>query len=387
MLVLVAVTLIILLVAAAFSVDVAFMQLARQELHVATDAAAKAAVTKLSQGGSQGQAKQAAVDCAAANSVGGKALSIDSTNVDLGRVTYSQTGYWTFTKDATPLSAARVTVNMVDGTTAGPVNLFFGRILGTSKFNPLMTSTAAFVRNKVCFCFDRSRSMTFDLSGVDERWPSGTGWPNGVPSSLTTTKKQLYPPCNGSRWASLSSAANLFLDVLGTSSVQTPVALVTWADSASYSSYYQGTTYKTSSISFNAVDTDSTFVTDYATVRTAITNRGGKTMLGGTNMASGLQRAINLFASTEDGTPWNKIIILFSDGQWNAGTDPIATARTAAGQNIVVHTVGLLSGGDNGTMRNIATTTGGLYFYAPNGASLQSAFEQLARTLPVILTQ
>ena len=51
MLVLVAVSLVLLLVAAAFSVDVAYMHLVREELHIATDAAAKAAVTGLSQGG------------------------------------------------------------------------------------------------------------------------------------------------------------------------------------------------------------------------------------------------------------------------------------------------------------------------------------------------
>ena len=48
-----------------------------------------------------------------------------------------------------------------------------------------MTSTAAFVRNKVCLCFDRSRSMTFDTTGNDESWPtSASGYPYGVPSSV-----------------------------------------------------------------------------------------------------------------------------------------------------------------------------------------------------------
>ena len=51
MLVLVAVGLVILFAAAAFSVDLAYMFLVREQLHAATDAAAKAAVVVLAQGG------------------------------------------------------------------------------------------------------------------------------------------------------------------------------------------------------------------------------------------------------------------------------------------------------------------------------------------------
>jgi Flp pilus assembly protein TadG len=384
----VAVTLIILLAAAAFSVDVAYMQLARQDLHIATDAAAKAGVSALSTGGTRQAAIDAAVTYAAANTVGGKALAIDGNNVEVGKVTYSATGYWAFTPNATPLSAVRINVHMADGTTPGAVKLFLAPLIGTSKFYPTMTSTAAFVRNKVCLCFDRSRSMTFDLSGQDERWPSGSGWPNGVPSGLTTTKKQLYPPCQASRWYWLNSAANVYLDALLTQTVQTQVALVTWSNSASSSESYEGATYYSRrSVSFSTATTDSTFVTDYTPIRTALTARGSKTMLGGTEMSTGLQRAIDLFASTDDGLPYNKIIILFSDGLWNSGIDPVTTAQAAANAGIIVHTVGLLSDGNNSTMRNVASQTGGTYYYAPNGAALEEAFERLARNLPVILTQ
>ena len=44
-------------------------------------------------------------------------------------------------------------------------------------------------------------------------------------------------------------------------------------------------------------------------------------MLGGTDMNTGLQEAVDLFAATDDGLPWNKIIILFSDGCYNIGDE------------------------------------------------------------------
>ena len=411
-LVLVAVSLVILLIAAAFSVDVAYMHLVREELHVATDAAAKAAVTGLSLGGTKTDAINQAIAYAAKNSVAGAPLHLDSGNVQIGRVAYVANGRWTFTADAMPLTAASVTAPMASDTTAGPVRLIFGRLLGVPTFSPTTTSTAAFVRNKVCFCFDRSRSMTFDTSGVDESWPtSGLGYPNGVPPAAGSVEidgdtydfRWLYPPCTGSRWHYLSIAANTFLDALTTAPRETPVALLTWASSVDNSasidykgSYhtYTGNTLNTSSsrTSYSGYTLDSTFVTSYTPIRTAISAKNGVTMPGGTDMNTGLQQAVDLFAATDDGLPWNKIIILFSDGYYNIGSNPAThAALNAANANIVVHTVGfLLNAADSSagapTLQAIATATGGRHLLATDGASLKAAFAELARTLPVILT-
>jgi hypothetical protein len=319
---------------------------------------------------------------------------------------------WTFSKDATPVTAASVTVNMENGTTPGAINLFFGRLLGSPTFSPSETSTAAFVRNKVCLCIDRSRSMTFDLSGESEEWPtSSSGYPNGVPSSAGSVKigsktydyRWLYPPCNGSRWSFLDVALNAYLDELQKAPTETKVSLITWASSSNNSSSkdvnnkyhtYDGATLKTSSsqTSYPSSSLDSTFVTSYSTIRSVISAKGSKSMLGGTDTNSGLQEAVDLFADTEDGVPCNKIIILFSDGMWNVGSNPVTNAAVnAKNANIVVHTVGfMLSDSDasygNQAMADIAAATGGKFYKATDGASLKASFEELARNLPVILT-
>jgi Ca-activated chloride channel family protein len=367
----------------------------------------------LSQGGNQSSATTAAVNCAAANTVAGRPLTINSDNVEIGGVTYSQNGRWQFTPGKSPSTAARVTVQMADSTVTGSVPLLFGRFLGVSTFSPTKSSTAAFVRNKVCLCFDRSRSMTFDLTGVDETWPtSSLGYPQGVPSSAGATRiggrtydfRWLYPPCNNSRWSYLQIAANAYLDELNNAPTQTPVALVTWASSTNNASSkdvnnqyhtYTGSTLNTSSsiTSYSASTLESTFVASYDAIRSVVAEKGGRTMLGGTDTNSGLQQAVDLFAATEDGIPCNKIIILFSDGMWNVGVDPATHAAVnAANAKIVVHTVGfMLSATDaaygNKTMADIAAATGGTFYRATDGASLKAAFEELARTLPVILTQ
>jgi Ca-activated chloride channel family protein len=372
MFVMVAVTLVILFAAAAFSVDVAYMFLAREQLHVATDAAAKAAVVALSQGGSAAQATQKAIDYASYNKVGGQPLTITDNDVKLGRVAYATGGSWAFSLGGTPLTAAKVTA-------PATVSLFFGRIFGTNTFSPTDMSTAAFVRNKWCFVFDRSGSMCFDFTGTDWSFPAGS-WGHGgywgpptanrrpPPDWSPSNHPYNYPPQSAnSRWASLNNGANIFLSAAAAAPVENRIAMVTFESSSS-------------------TDTSSPyFLTSYSPITNKLNYYGSHQMNGGTNIYSGLQRAINLFASTDDGTPWNKVIILFSDGEWNEGSDPLNLISQANNAGITIHTVGLLT--NNTTMQQLAIQTGGKHFYVTTGDDLESAFRALAQTIPVILTE
>jgi Flp pilus assembly protein TadG/uncharacterized protein YegL len=363
MLVLVTITLVILFAAAAFSVDMAYMFLAREQLHVATDAAAKAAVVALAQGNSQPSVITNAINYAAANTVCGQPLTITSSNVVLGGVTYSASGYWTFSPTATIKTAAQVTAQP-------SVPLFFGRLLNTSTFSPTRTSTAAFVRNKWCFVFDRSGSMCFDMSGTDWSYPSPVGYLYGQ-----YPRSPYVPHATLSRLANLCTGANTFLSTLTNSpggTAQNQVGMVTFSTTA---------------------NTDCTFSSSYTAIQnklsyylsTNIYNDGIEN--GGTNLSAGLQAALNLFSSTDDGTPWNKVIIVFSDGQWNSGSDPLNLVSQANSAGIVIYTVGLLSQSNNNTMQQLPAQTGGQFYYATSGAALQTAFQTLAETIPVILTQ
>src|SRR5690349_17552477 len=74
MLALIAICLPLFIIAAAFAVDVAYMQLARTELRTATDAAARAGAKTLSMSQNQTTARAAAVAAAAKNKVAGVGL-------------------------------------------------------------------------------------------------------------------------------------------------------------------------------------------------------------------------------------------------------------------------------------------------------------------------
>ena len=381
MLVLVAVAIVILFAAAAFSVDLAYMFLVREQLQVATDAAAKAAVVALAQGSSSQQASNVAISYAGKNTVGGSALTITTGNVSLGKVLYAN-GAWAFSSGGTPLIAAQVT-----GSVSSP--LFFAPVLGSKTFTTRNSSTAAFVRNKWCLVFDRSGSMCFDMSGNDWYYPSPTGYLYGqYPGSSWSP---YYPDATNSRLGNLYTGATTFLDALTASpggTASNMVGMVTFASNA---------------------NTDCTFTSNYSGISTQLHNYLTTNIWsdgianGGTNLTAGLQAAIDMFTTdaNTDKTLWNRVIIVFSDGQANQGYDPVSgqsydnsrnystptMVTQATNNNITIYTVGLLQGANNTTMQQLPAQTGGLFYYATSGPDLQDAFKKLAQTIPVILTQ
>jgi Ca-activated chloride channel homolog len=380
MLVFVTVALVLLFVGAVFSVDIAYMFLAREQLHVATDAAAKAAVVALAQGSTTQQATNTAVTYASKNAVCGSGLTLAGSNVSLGRVVYAENGAWTFSSGGSPLIAAQVTGSV-------SVPLFFAPVLGIKKFTTQTSSTAAFVRNKWCLVFDRSGSMCFDMSGSEWVFPSPVGYLYGYPGSYWNP---YYPHPDNSRLANLNTGTTTFLDALthspgGTASNE--VGMVTFGESAT---------------------SDCTFTSNYSTIKTQLgsyltTNIWSSGIANaGTNLSAGLQAAVDMFINDEktDKTVWNKIIIVFSDGQANKGYNPVTgqsytnswqyqtpTMVSQAGTNsITIYTVGLLQQANNSVLQQLPTQTGGKYYYVTDPAGVQAAFKALAQTIPVILT-
>jgi hypothetical protein len=72
------------------------------------------------------------------------------------------------------------------------------------------------------------------------------------------------------------------------------------------------------------------------------------------------------------------IMILLSDGQSNIGQDPLDTAQDAADNNITIYTIGLGGDADEDTLKQIATMTGGKYYYAPSSDDLEVIYTEVA---------
>ena len=173
----IAVMLPVLLVLCAFAINIAYMQLTRTELKIATDAAARAGGRAWSETQSVDQAKTFARDAAAANLVAGEPLLISTNNkdneIEFGMSERAGSGRFQFTKKNTAqvingtadANSIRVVGRRTGGSLSGPVTLLIGGVGTTRNFTPQRTSICTQLDRDVALVLDRSGSMAY--SGDD----------------------------------------------------------------------------------------------------------------------------------------------------------------------------------------------------------------------------
>ncbi len=132
------------------------------------------------------------------------------------------------------------------------------------------------------------------------------------------------------------------------------------------------------------------FTQDLGTTRalldqTDVAMAGQQTAIGD---AIGL--AINTFAASK---AQQKVLILLTDGNDTASrVSPAHAADIARQRGLVIHTIGVgdpAASGENrvdlATLREVASTTGGQFFRAEDGAQLQAIYAEIDRLAPVKL--
>jgi Ca-activated chloride channel homolog len=383
---------VMLLAMAMITVDVASMQLARTELRAASDAAAKAGAEALLRTQNTKTTKKAAVDMGALNKVAGKPLKLASKDVTIGSSTRQSDGSWTFVKGGTRPNAVRVNAAMSG--TSGAINLAFAKIFGAGTFQPTKMSTASVLEQEVCLALDRSGSMAFDLSGKDWVYPPGGSY---------DTK----PHSSQSRWAALTQAVDAYLDAANATALPPRVSLVTWASNMGDSPKDQpaGSELTIIDTLLGRViagllslldDPDPNYPVAQIEARlTKATDkldkivkwRGKHPIYGATNLSSGLDKAVKVLTDSDVRPYAKRTVILMTDGQWNEGRDPIQAAEDARDKGITVHVITFLPDAASNDMDTVASITGGRYIHANSQEELVAAFEELARTLPVVLTE
>ncbi len=335
MLVLVAVTMIILLLGAAFSIDIAYIHMVRAELRTATDAAARAGAETLARTQDQDLARARAIELAAMNSVGGQALTLTTDDIQLGSVQSIGGGRYDFIEGAEPLIALRIHGHRDASSPDGPVNLFFGRVFTAFNFAPSETATAASSVRDVALVLDVSGSMK----------SSGGG--------------------GKTRLKALQDAVDAFLDEIGRSSPATQVSVTTYSS-------------------------DAKKVHDLTKDFKKIKGSNGKLKAAGmTAVGRGLQVGSDSLEFDATRRPYaNKTVIVMTDGNHNTGVHPLDVVPTAANRNQTVHTITFGSGADQNLMQQVAEATeGGFHLHADDADDLTSVFEEIARTLAVVLVE
>ncbi|MCG6158410.1 VWA domain-containing protein [Rubinisphaera margarita] len=371
MIVFIAAMITVFMIAVVFTVDVAYMQLVKTEVRIAADASVKAGVENLLRTEDKSKAETTAKRILSLNKVAGKTMAFNNNDIIFGKVVAGTNGNWAFQANQTPYNSMKVTLRL-DGQANSSVPLFFARYLSNNNYTPTHTSIAANVIHEIVLCIDRSHSMCFDLSGADWSYPGSISYPAGY----------ITPPHHGnSRWAYLDHAIRAFVTKIQHRNIEPDIGLITWGSDTTLGWAW----WPHSGRKFQAVTVELPLGKQIDNVNGKIQAHYSDIMMGSTNMAAGLDAAIDMLTDSSTNSLAYKTIILMSDGMWNTGRDPILSAQDAAAADITIHTVSFVSVDNQSAMTNIAATTGGKSYSATNQAQLKDAFEELAGSLPIVL--
>lgn len=332
MLVMVAIVLVILLLGAVFSIDVAYMHVVRSELRTATDAAARAGAEALIRTQNPDQARAAAIAIAAQNNVAGSGLTINESDIAFGALQRSASGRFAFTEGATPTTGVRVIGHRDRASIDGPVPLFFARIFSRTEFEPSLAATGAANVRDIALVLDISGSMAAVERGI-------------------------------SRLDALKRAVNDFLDEVEISSPNSQVSL---------------TVYETRARKL--VD----LTADFDTIRDRVS---GFVAQGFTAIGDGLKTGSDSLVSDAAARPFAfKTVVVMTDGQHNTGLSPFTALEIAVQRDQQIHAITFGTGANQRLMARIAgATQSGLHLHADDAGDLSEAFREIARALAVTL--
>lgn len=333
MLVLVAITLVILLIAAALSVDVAYMHMVRAELRTATDAAARAGAETLSRTQDEQEAIDAAIRIAEANSVAGNTLTLRREDVVIGGIQENANGSFAFVPGLNPSTSVRVTGARLGDSPDGPVALFFGRVFGAADFSPQITASATASVRDIALVLDRSGSMAASAGGL-------------------------------TRLAALQLAVNAFAAEIEASSPNAQMSLTTYATNATR---------------------DIALTDDFGRIRNQV---GQLQAQGFTNIFQALRFGSDSLEQDPNRRQFaERTIVLMTDGNFNVGGTPIPSANVARSRNHVIHTITFGGGANQAIMRDVAAIGEGIHLHADDAGDLTAAFREIARTISVLLIE
>lgn len=377
-LVLCALLLPLILLIGGFGLYIAKAQLLRSELRTATDFAARAGAKRLSMDQSPNAAVAAAIDAASRNTISGAPMPLTAGEITLGesRQTGGLRGRFEFNAGGSRPNAVRV-----DGVVPAndPVFQMLGGLTNISAQNFELPAVATNLDRDICVVIDRSGSMTQPVNSTN----NGTLEPCG-------------PLRNDSRFAALSRAVDVFITELDQTPQDELICLASYSSAVNIRCRCCGGGCETTSsrcrgrvtnrIRFAQASIESSLSPNasalQAPIRAMLTNGiGGSTAIG-----SGLRAGLRAVQGTGARPFAFPTIVLMTDGVQNLGVSPLVAAAEAARDGVVVHTITFSRGANQALMRQVADTTGGKHLHADDAGSLNRAFQEIARTLPVMLT-
>jgi hypothetical protein len=329
-------------------VDMSYVVLTRGELQDASDAAALAAMQSLRRGQTQAQARQAAVDVAAANSAGGNDVRLASNDVIFGNYDFDRRRFLPGRNFDNP-AAVRVLARRTEGSPGGPVPTIFASVLGIDQANVAADAIAAIGKRELVIVQDITFSF---LEEIDD----------ATDADATLVAAMVRQNLGGER-----------------------VGVVTFNEAASRR------------LGLTEVHANENVIIDELQSIQACPNSSTRNC-GGTHIATGFDEATSLFQDEGESNA-QRVIVLVSDGMpypSNRRGPAIDAANAAAREGINIFTVTLTqesSGGSYGSGGADAEFNRGLVrgfgraYHTPNSEDLDDLLLQVLREIPVSLVQ
>lgn len=343
----------------AFVINLAYIELTTTQLHVASDAVARAAGRTFIVTGSRQQAIEAAKNIGQLNLVAKEPLHISETDIVFGKsVRESFSSRYSFNQSS-DANAVQVTARRGVGSNSTPLKLLLPGILSVNEVSVERSSISTQVDVDIALVVDRSGSMAYAANerAVFPPFPKAAppGWNFG----------HAIPP--NSRWGDLEAAVRTFAKELHGSPIDTRLAIVSYSDSATLER----------SLTDKILDTPAS-LTRYST----------RFSSGATNIGAGLQAGGNAIKKGATGSRNGaiKVIVLMTDGIRTAGSNPVPIAEKLAKDGALIFTITFSNEADRKTMQSVADKGNGKSFHASNAASLEDAFVDIVKQLPTLIT-
>jgi hypothetical protein len=253
-------------------------------------------------------------------------------------------------------------------------------VFNVMDFQPTQSATVVRLDRDICLVLDRSSSMKLYLDDT-----SGT---------MSTNDSRFCQPPNMSlsRWGALSVAVQRFITALNETPQVEHLALASYAGGNNGATSYNACSFTSPTSQVNCG-----LASNFSAITSSMTTLSGQKWNGRTNIAAGITSGTQALTSASARPFAAKTMVLMSDGAANepggcgatgcsqAFNAAVNAANQAASHDIIIHTV-TYGEANPGLMEDIAEATGGNHYIAPDEASLQDIFEEIALTLPVVLT-